>query len=253
MINSRGEAIMRFDTVGYGASFAAGLFSFLSPCVLPLVPGYVSFMSGLSLEELTQDEKPGEALRHAGWESLCFVLGFAVVFTALGATASAAGEFLTAHLPLLTKIAGAVIVVFGVHMTGLITIPILYTHTRADTAGFKPGYVGSFLMGLAFACGWTPCIGPILSGILALAATRETVAQGMRLLFVYSLGLGVPFILTGFAIGGFMRLFKRFKRHIRTGEILAGALLIAVGVLIFTDRLTWLIRLMPQNPGRAPL
>jgi cytochrome c-type biogenesis protein len=243
----------KFDTVGYGASFAAGLFSFLSPCVLPLVPGYVSFMSGLTLEELSADAKPGTAMRHAGWESLFFVLGFAVVFTALGATASAAGAFLTAHLPILTKIAGAIIVVFGVHMTGLITIPILYKHVRADTAGFKPGYFGSFLMGLAFACGWTPCIGPILSGILALAATRETVGQGMRLLFVYSLGLGVPFIVTGFAVGGFMRLFKRFKHHIRTGEIISGVLLVAVGALIFADRLTWLIRFMPSSLTRAPM
>lgn len=242
-----------FDTVGYGASFAAGLFSFLSPCVLPLVPGYVSFMSGLSLEELSQDAKPGEALRHAGWESLFFVLGFAVVFTALGATASAAGEFLTAHLPVVTKVAGAIIVLFGVHMTGLVTIPWLYKHMRADTAGFAPGYAGSFLMGLAFACGWTPCIGPILSGILALAATRETVAQGMRLLFVYSMGLGVPFILTGFAVGGFLRFFGRYKRHIRAGEILAGTLLIAIGALIFADRLTWLIRFMPKNLPRPPM
>jgi cytochrome c-type biogenesis protein len=236
-----------FDTVGYGASFAAGVVSFLSPCVLPLVPGYVSFMSGLSLEELSQDAKPGVALRHAGWESLFFVLGFAVVFTALGATATAAGEFLTAHLPVVSKIAGTIIVIFGLHMTGIITIPLLYAHKRADTAGFKPGYVGSFLMGLAFACGWTPCIGPILSGILALAATRETVGEGMRLLFTYSLGLGVPFILTGFAVGGFLRFFKRYKKYIRAGEVFSGALLVAIGVLIFTDRLTWLIRFLPQN------
>ncbi len=243
----------RIDTIGYGASFAAGLASFLSPCVLPLVPGYVSFMSGLSLEELSREERPGKAFRHAGWESLFFVLGFSIVFTALGATASAAGAFLTAHLPVVTKIAGAIIIVFGVHMTGLITIPILYKHVRADAAGFKPGYAGSFLMGLAFACGWTPCIGPILSGILALAATRETVGAGMRLLFVYSLGLGVPFILTGFAVGGFLRFFGRYKKYIRAGEIFAGALLIAIGALIFTDRLTWLIRFMPQNLARAPI
>ncbi|HEX4048074.1 MAG TPA: cytochrome c biogenesis protein CcdA [Elusimicrobiota bacterium] len=243
----------RFDTVGYGASFAAGLFSFLSPCVLPLVPGYVSFMSGLSLEELSREAEPGKVLRHAGWESLFFVLGFAVVFTALGATASAAGAFLTAHLPAITKIAGAIIVVFGVHMTGLVTIPVLYKHVRADAAGFKPGYAGSFLMGLAFACGWTPCIGPILSGILALAATRETVGEGMRLLFVYSLGLGVPFIVTGFAVGGFMRFFGRYKKHLRRGEILAGALLIFIGALIFSDRLTWLIRFMPQHLPVSPL
>ena len=242
--------MVRFDTVGYGASFAAGLFSFLSPCVLPLVPGYVSFMSGLSLEELSRDAVSGESLRHAGWESLFFVLGFAVVFTALGATASAAGAFLTAHLPAVTKIAGAVIVAFGAHMTGLVTIPLLYTHKRADAAGFEPGYAGSFLMGLAFACGWTPCIGPILSGILALAATRETVGAGMRLLFVYSMGLGVPFILTGFAVGGFLRFFRRYKKYIRAGEILAGALLIAIGALIFSDRLTWLMRFLPRSLPR---
>jgi cytochrome c-type biogenesis protein len=242
-----------FDSIGYGASFAAGLVSFLSPCVLPLVPGYVSFMSGLSLEELSRDAAPGQVLRHAGWESLFFVLGFAVVFTALGASASAAGAFLTAHLPVVTKIAGAIIVVFGVHMTGLITIPILYTHKRADAGAFASGYAGSFLMGLAFACGWTPCIGPILSGILALAATRETVGAGMRLLFVYSLGLGLPFIATGFAVGGFLRFFGRYKKYIRAGEVFAGALLIAVGLLIFSDRLTFLMRLLPQNFTRLSL
>jgi cytochrome c-type biogenesis protein len=242
-----------FDTIGYSASFAAGLVSFLSPCVLPLVPGYVSFMSGLSLEELARDAAPGQVLRHAGWESLFFVLGFSTVFTALGASASEVGAFLTSHLPVVTKLAGTVIIVFGVHMTGLITIPILYTHKRADAGAFKHGYAGSFLMGLAFACGWTPCIGPILSGILALAATRETVGAGMRLLFVYSMGLGLPFIATGFAVGGFMRFFGRYKKHIRRGEIAAGALLIAIGVLIFTDRLTWLMRFFPQYLPRYTL
>lgn len=236
-----------FDSVGYGAAFVAGIASFLSPCVLPLVPGYISFMSGLSLEELSQGAKPGTTLRHAGWESLFFVLGFSVIFTALGASASAVGEFLTAHLPIVSKIAGAIIIVFGLHMTGVITIPLLYMHKRADSSSIQPGYVGSFLMGLAFACGWTPCIGPILSGILALAATRETVGQGMRLLFTYSMGLGLPFILTGFAVGGFLRFFRHYKKYIRTGEIISGALLIAIGVLIFTDRLTWLIRFLPKN------
>ena len=242
-----------FDTIGYGASFAAGLASFLSPCVLPLVPGYVSFMSGLSLEELSRDAAPGQVLRHAGWESLFFVLGFSTVFTALGASASAAGAFLIAHLPAVTKVAGAIIVVFGAHMTGLVTIPVLYKHKRSDVGAFAPGYAGSFLMGLAFACGWTPCIGPILSGILALAATRETVGAGMRLLFVYSMGLGVPFILTGFAVGGFLRFFGRYKKYIRAGEVFAGALLIAIGVLIFADRLTWLLRFFPKNLARLPL
>jgi cytochrome c-type biogenesis protein len=235
------------DTIGYGAAFAAGVVSFLSPCVLPLVPGYVSFMSGRSLEELSQGGKPGQTFQHAGWESLFFVLGFSTVFTALGASASAVGAFLTGHMSVVTKIAGAVIIVFGVHMTGLITIPVLYRQKRADVSAFKSGYLGSFLMGLAFACGWTPCIGPILSGILALAATRETVWAGMRLLFVYSMGLGVPFILTGFAVGAFLRFFARYKRYIRAGEVFAGALLVAIGILIFSDRLTWLMRLLPSG------
>lgn len=243
----------RIDTIGYGTSFAAGLVSFLSPCVLPLVPGYVSFMSGLSLEELSKDAAPGQILRHAGWEAVFFVLGFSVVFTALGASASAAGAFLTAHLPVLTKVAGALIIAFGAHMAGLVTIPVLYKQKRADVAAFRPGYAGSFLMGLAFACGWTPCIGPILSGILALAATRATVGAGMRLLFIYSLGLGLPFIVTGFAVGAFMRFFGRYKKYIRAGEIFAGVLLIAIGVLIFTDRLTWLIRFLPENLSSRPL
>jgi len=251
MVDSRNMG--QLAAVDSGAAFAAGVVSFLSPCVLPLVPGYVSLMSGLSLEELAREVKPGETLRHAGWESLCFVLGFSLVFTALGATASAAGEFLTRHLPLLSKLAGAVIMLFGLHLTGAITIPLLYYHKRADAGAFESGYVGSFLMGLAFACGWTPCIGPILSGILALAATRETVAQGTGLLFVYSLGLGLPFVITGFAVGAFMRFFSRYKRYVRAGEIGAGALLVAIGLLIFSGRLTWLIRLLPAGASRMIL
>ncbi|HAZ07451.1 MAG TPA: cytochrome C biogenesis protein [Elusimicrobia bacterium] len=239
--------MIQSDTVGYGTAFLAGIVSFLSPCVLPLAPGYISFMSGLSLKELGHGAKPGETFRHAGWESLFFVLGFSTVFTALGASASAAGSLLAANMPVVTKIAGALIVLFGLHMTGIIQIPILYYHKRADAGAFKAGYLGSFLMGLAFACGWTPCIGPILSGILALAATRETVLQGMRLLFVYSMGLGIPFIITGFAVGGFLRFFARYKKYIRAGEVFAGALLVAVGILIFTDRLTTFIRIMPKS------
>lgn len=226
------------NTIGYGTALAAGAASFLSPCVLPLLPGYVSFMSGLSLEELGRDVESGRALRHAGWESVFFVLGFTLVFTALGASATAAGAFLSAHLPIVTKIAGAIIALFGLHLAGIVTIPVLYSYKRADIGAFKSGYLGSFLMGLAFAFGWTPCIGPILSGILALAATRETVTEGMRLLFAYSMGLGLPFILTGFAVGGFLRFFARYKRYIRAGEVFAGALLVVVGVLIFFGRLT---------------
>ena len=233
-------------TVGYGAALLAGLVSFLSPCVLPLVPGYISFMSGMTLEELSAGADDKTRFRHAGWEALCFVLGFATVFTTLGATATTVGRLLAEHAYWVSKLAGAIVVLFGLHMTGILPIKLLYYQKRANTGAFKPGYVGSFFMGLAFAFGWTPCIGPILSGILALAATRETVAQGMSLLFVYSLGLGIPFVATGFAVTGFMRFFAKYKRHIRTGEIVAGALLIAIGLLIFFDRLTWLNRFAPK-------
>ena len=237
-------------TVGYGAALLAGVVSFLSPCVLPLVPGYISFMSGLTLEELAKGDKDGAAARHGGYESLFFVLGFSLVFTMLGATATSVGRLLSDYSYIVSKVAGALVIAFGLHMTGLVPIKLLYYQKRADVAAFKPGYAGSFLMGFAFAFGWTPCIGPILSVILGLAATRETAAQGMALLFVYSLGLGIPFVITGFAVARFMRFFARYKKHIRTGEIVAGSLLIAVGLLIFLDKLTWLNRFAPKSLER---
>lgn len=234
------------DTVGFGAAFLGGIVSFLSPCVLPLVPGYISFMSGLTLEELSAGGDDKTRMRHAGWESLCFVAGFSVIFTLLGATATTVGRVLAEQAVLVSKIAGGIVILFGLHLTGVLPIKWLYYQKRADTAAFKAGYVGSFLMGLAFAFGWTPCIGPILAGILAIAATRETVGQGMTLLLVYSLGLGIPFVLTGFAVSRFMRFFVRYKKHIRKGEIAAGLLLVAVGLLIFLDKLSWLNRFTPK-------
>jgi cytochrome c-type biogenesis protein len=233
-------------SIGYGAALLGGLVSFLSPCVLPLVPGYISFMSGLTLEELSAGGDDQATLRHAGWESLFFVAGFSLIFTLLGATATSIGRLLAEQAAIVSKIAGTVVILFGLHMTGLLPIKWLYYQKRANTAAFKPGYAGSFFMGLAFAFGWTPCIGPILSGILALAATRETVGQGMSLLFVYSLGLGIPFVITGFAVTRFMRFFLRYKKYIRTGEIVAGALLVAIGLLIFFDKLAMLNRLAPR-------
>jgi cytochrome c-type biogenesis protein len=236
--------------VSIGAAFLAGLASFLSPCVLPLVPGYISFMSGLSLEELSSGQAAPGATRRTALAALFFVLGFSAVFTALGASASFAGRFLAAHLPLLSKAAGVLVIVFGLHITGLAPIKWLYYTKRADTSKVAPGLAGSFVMGLAFAFGWTPCIGPILAGILALAAAQETVAQGVGLLFVYSMGLGVPFILTGLGLNAFLRFFARYKRFIRWGEIAAGALLIGVGLLLLSNRLSLLMRLMPSSLAR---
>lgn len=235
------------SSVGIGPAFVAGIASFLSPCVLPLVPGYISLMSGLSLEELSKGTDKNAIRMKAGLSSVLFVLGFSLVFTLLGASASAAGALIARHMAFLSKIAGALIMVFGIHTAGIYPIQWLYYEKRVSAGLIAPGYIGSFLMGLAFAFGWTPCIGPILAGILALAATQETVAQGMSLLFCYSLGLGIPFIVTGFGVNAFMLFFGRYRRYIRWGEIFAGVLLIVVGALVFTDHLTWLVRLFPKS------
>jgi len=234
------------DPVNIGTSFAAGVFSFLSPCVLPLVPGYVSYISGLSLEELSKGGGGREAAKKAGIGSIFFVLGFSVLFTLLGASASWAGQMLAEHMSLLTKSAGVVIVLFGLHTMGAVKIPFLYYEKRFQASRLPPTFGGAFVMGLAFAFGWTPCVGPILAGILALAATEESVCRGMFLLFAYSMGLGIPFILTGFGTYWFMQFFFRYKKFIRWGEIAAGALLVAVGVMIFSNRLTLLASWMPS-------
>jgi cytochrome c-type biogenesis protein len=234
-------------SVSAGAAFVAGLASFLSPCVLPLVPGYISFISGLSLEQLSKGVNRGEVMRRAGLGSIFFVLGFSAVFTALGASASALGRLLAEHMLLLSKAAGTMIILFGLHTSGFLPIRWLYYERRFSASGVPPGGAGAFLMGLAFACGWTPCIGPILASILALAATQENVRQGMALLAVYSAGLGLPFIITGFGVNAFLQFFARYRRYVRWGEVLSALLLVAVGILVFTNRLTWLIRFLPKG------
>lgn len=252
------------NSVGYGAAFLAGLASFLSPCVLPLIPGYLSMISGISLAELSGESGPAGAgasagsgtagpgipagtRTGAGLAAACFVLGFSVVFTAMGAAATAIGSTLTAHLALLSRVAGVVVVVFGLHLAGAFTIPWLYYEKRFTFSGIRSGYAGAFLMGMAFAFGWSPCIGPILATILALAATQDTVWRGVGLLAVYSLGLGLPFLAAGLAVGSFMKLLARYRPFIRAGEIAAGALLVVLGVMIFLNKTVLLSRLLPES------
>ena len=199
------------------------------------------------MEELSSGEARPGTTRRTALAALFFVLGFSVVFTALGASASLVGQLMAMHLSLLSKVAGVLVIVFGLHMTGLVPIKWLYYTKRADTSNVSPGLLGSFVIGLAFAFGWTPCIGPILAGILALAATEGSMARGVGFLFVYSLGLGVPFVLTGLGINTFLRFFARYKRFIRWGEIAAGILLMAIGLLVLSNRLTWLMRLIPSS------
>ena len=217
-------------------AFVAGVVSFLSPCVLPLVPGYISMLSGESIEELKAGAGPGLMARIFR-NSLAFVVGFSVVFIALGASATAVGNFLVAQRTIFNIVAGIVIIIFGLHLTGMVKIPLLYREARMNTGAPKRGLGGSFLLGFAFAFGWTPCIGPILTGILALAATRETVFQGMFLLGVYSAGLAIPFVLTGVGLGQFMKFYSGFRKHLQAVEIFSGVLLIAIGFLMAFNRL----------------
>ena len=231
------------------ASFIAGFLSFVSPCVLPLIPGYISFISGLTLEDMQGKTAVEASRRHVLIASIAFVLGFTVVFVTLGATASAVGKFVTSQLPILSKIAGAMLIVFGLHMMGVFRIRLLENEARVQTNRKPAGPVGAFLVGLAFAFGWTPCIGPILGGILTIAASRESVGEGVQLLGVYSLGLGVPFLLTSVAINQFFTAAAKIRRYYHAIEMISGGLLILVGLLIFFDKFTVIVKyLEPYLP-----
>jgi cytochrome c-type biogenesis protein len=269
------------------AAFLAGLVSFLSPCVLPLVPGYISMLSGIGMEQLRQGQPPRGGLFSS---SLSFVVGFSVVFISFGATASVVGKFLQQNRNLLAPIAGALILLFGLHLLGLLiklsvrvgiilgvvlaTLGVialfrggalfagfgavhffslslvgffgppmtrwLNRDVRLQTGSTQPGIWSGFLLGFAFAFGWTPCIGPILATVLALAAASDTIARGILLLAVYSAGLAVPFLLTALGIGQFLRFYQRFRKHLHAVELFSGALLLFVGGLVFVNRLTWM-------------
>ena len=232
---------MESSSVGLATAFVAGLISFLSPCVLPLVPAYLSYITGVSVEDLreTETQRSAPLMRRVLLHSLLFILGFTLVFVVLGASATTLGRAIQRHHRLFLQIAGVVIIIFGLHLTGLFKIGLLYREKRFHNAG-KAGVVGSFVIGLAFAFGWTPCIGPILAGILTIAATRATVTQGMLLLTIYSLGLGVPFLLVGLSVNRFFSFYQSFKKHLRVVEVFSGVLLILIGGLILTNNLNWL-------------
>jgi cytochrome c-type biogenesis protein len=269
------------------AAFVAGLVSFLSPCVLPLVPGYISMLSGIGVEQLKEGQTPRGGLLSS---ALAFVTGFSMVFIAFGASASAVGSFLLRNKSLMAPIAGALIVLFGLHLVGvLIKISVrvglivgvllvaagvalalrgvvegawlkpvqlyavalifligpvltrwLNRDVRFRNLGGKPGLASGFLMGFAFAFGWTPCIGPILASVLGIAATRDTIGQGVLLLAFYSAGLAIPFLVTALGIGAFLRFYQRFRKHLHTVEVFSGVLLLFIGALVFLNRLTWL-------------
>ena len=231
------------------AAFAAGFLSFVSPCVLPLIPGYISFISGLTLEEMQGAAAVRSSQGQVLLASVAFVLGFTIIFVAAGASASAVGKFMAAQSGILEKIAGTILIILGLHMAGVFKIRFLENDKRIHTQRKPAGPIGAFVVGLAFAFAWTPCIGPILGGILMMAATRESVGEGMQMLAVYSLGLGVPFLLTSVAIDRFFSAAARIRKHYRAIELISGGLMIAVGLLIFFDQFTLIAKyLTPYLP-----
>ncbi|MFH1006355.1 MAG: cytochrome c biogenesis protein CcdA [Candidatus Latescibacterota bacterium] len=224
------------EPVSLFPAFLAGLGSFFSPCVLPLVPAYLSFVSGMSLDQLQGGEHQRALIRGVSANALFFVLGFSLIFILLGASATLVGHFLLSRMAVLTKVAGVLLVIFGLHIAGALRIPFLHYEKRLHLRTKPVGLIGSFLVGMAFAFGWSPCIGPFLAAILTYAATRETMGQGIALLGAYSIGLGIPFLVTAVAVNAFLSAFARIKRYFRIIEIVSGALLILVGLLIFTGR-----------------
>ncbi len=227
-------------------AFFAGLASFISPCVLPIVPGYLSFISGVTFEEMSASSARSEVRRRIFLNSVFFVVGFSLVFIALGASATFIGQVLRDQLHLITRIAGAVIIVFGLHMTGLFKIPFLNYEKRFHAKGRPLGAAGALVVGLAFAFGWTPCIGPILASILAVASQQESVAKGIILLTAYSAGLGIPFVLAGVSITVFYGPFNKLKQHLPKIEMISGILLVIVGILIMTNYLTIIAAYLSQ-------
>ncbi len=218
--------------------FGAGLLSFLSPCVLPLIPGYIAFVSGLSIDEMTERGSTGKKMASAMLSSVMFVLGFTAVFVALGASATWLGGILVQRLPLLISIAGVVIIIFGLQQIGLFKFGFMLTTKQIDLPAEKLGPFKAPLLGAAFAFGWTPCVGPILAAILTYAATMDTVGKGVMLLIVYSAGLGIPFLLTTAVMNGFFKFFSKIKKYMNLIQKISGAILVLLGILMITGNLT---------------
>lgn len=218
------------------AAFLAGLVSFLSPCVLPLVPGYVSLISGVGAEQIKSQES--RLLRKIMLNSISFILGFSVVFVTLGAISTEVGQLLARYKSTLAQVAGVVIILFGLHLTGIFRINALYADKRLHNVKGGSTVGGAFLIGFAFAFGWTPCVGPILAVILGFAAAQDSVLKGIALLTIYSLGLAVPFLLTSLGLERFLKFYSRFRSHMHAVEVASGALLIVLGVLLVMNRFT---------------
>ena len=233
--------------VTLGAAFIAGLLSFLSPCILPLVPPFLCYMAGVSVTDVSGD-RPDLRPRILV-SALAFVTGFSLVFVALGSTASIAGRFISAHLSMLGMVAGVLIIVMGLHFLGVFRIPLLYRSATVQVENRPAGVAGAFVMGLAFAFGWTPCAGPILAAVLMMAGSEDTVGRGALLLLAYSAGTGVPFLIAAAFTGRFVTALGRARRHLGVVEKTMGAFLVATGLIFLTGLLPavseWLLERFP--------
>jgi cytochrome c-type biogenesis protein len=236
--------------VTHGGAFLAGLISFLSPCVLPLVPPYLCYLAGVSLDQLTGQASETVAKRTVFLSALAFVLGFTTVFVLIGASASAIGQVLRQYQEILAVIGGILIIIMGLHFLGVFKIDLLHRQARWEVRNHPAGPLGAYLVGLAFAIGWTPCIGPVLGTIAFVAGSEDTVLRGAGLLAAHSLGLGLPFLVAGLFAGPFMHFMRRFRSHIAKIEKTMGALLVVTGVLFVTGQITtfsfWLLSLFPS-------
>ena len=235
--------------VSYFAALGAGALSFLSPCVLPLVLPYLAFISGVALHEENIGEQQAQVLRRVVPAALVFVLGFSTVFIAMGATASALSGLIIEHIDVLAPLAGVIIIVLGLHFLGAFRIFVLFREARFQVASRPVGLIGVYVVGLAFAFGWTPCVGPVLAAVLMVAGTGDSVGYGASLLGAYALGLGIPFLLAALAVQRFIAFSKRFRRHLGTIEKAMGLLLVITGVLFITgsmqDIAYWLFETFP--------
>lgn len=241
---------MEPETLTYATALFAGIVSFLSPCVLPLVPPYLGYMAGTTIDQMTAEESISRTVwRKAVVSSLFFILGFGTVFVLLGLTASYLGQLLLAYKWYLGKVAGVIIIIMGLHFLGVFKIALFYKEARVQSTPAPASLGGAYLMGLAFAFGWTPCIGPILTAILGMAAVSEQMHTGTMMLVFYTIGLGIPFLLAAMLIQPFMTAMRGFRQYLGTVEKVMGGFLIIVGIMFLTDRFTvlavWLTEMFP--------
>ncbi len=217
-------------------AFLAGLFSFVSPCVLPIIPSYITYITGLSFEDFNQEQNKASVRKLTIIHSLIFIVGFTIVFVALGASATAIGNIFSKYKEAIRIVGGIIVILFGIHITGLINLKFLESEKKVHLKNKPAGYLGTLLVGITFGAGWTPCIGPILGAILYLAMNMKTVYSGVIMLTAYSLGLGVPFFLSSLAINSFLVYFKKIRKYVKAVTIASGVFLIMIGVLLVSNR-----------------